>query len=73
MEQADVEKTSAPAGRGSGGSGMGSDGDDTRLQCEEALPAEEAVATKTDAPGVSPSLPSPQIKPEQHLGWKVAF
>lgn len=55
-------------------SGLGSEGDegdDTRLQCEEALPADEGVAARTDATaGGSPSMPSPQAKP-QHLGWKV--
>ncbi len=55
-------------------SGLGSEGDegdDARLQCEEALPADEAVAGRTDAAaGSSPIMPSPQAKP-QHLGWKV--
>ncbi len=53
------------------GSSDGDEGDDTRLQCEEALPAEEAAAGRADAAaGGSLTQASPQAKP-QHLGWKV--
>ncbi|BDA45639.1 hypothetical protein COCOBI_07-4260 [Coccomyxa sp. Obi] len=55
------------------GSSDGDEGDDTRLQCEEALPVEEAAAGRADAAAAgSPTQPSPQARP-QHLGWKGAW
>ena len=44
-------------------------GDETGLQCEEALPAEDHAGKSVAG---SPSVPSSQARvPEQHLGWKV--
>ena len=44
-------------------------GDETGLQCEEALPAEDQAGKGA---AVSPVVLSPQIRgAEQHLGWKV--
>ena len=44
-------------------------GDETGLQCEEALPAEEHAGKSVAG---SPSVPSSQARvAEQHLGWKV--
>ena len=45
-------------------------GDETGLQCEEALPAEEHAGKSIAG---SPSVPSSQARgAEQHLGWKVS-
>ena len=45
-------------------------GDETGLQCEEALPAEEHAGKSVAG---SPSVPSSQARgAEQHLGWKVS-
>ena len=44
-------------------------GDETGLQCEEALPAEDQAGKSAAG---SPSMPSPAARgAEQHLGWKV--
>ena len=44
-------------------------GDETGLQCEEALPAEDPAGKSVAG---SPSMPSPQVRgAEHHLGWKV--
>ncbi len=44
-------------------------GDETGLQCEEALPAEDHAGKSVAG---TPSVPSSQARvPEQHLGWKV--
>lgn len=54
--------------------GMGSEGDegdDTRLQCEEALPADEAVAGKAACGSPTPAAFPAANSPEHHLGWKV--